>query len=264
MIGVGLQDSISPQSRGHMDVNPRRRRVPSSRRTLSEQVREEILAGIAAGRWKPGDRLPTQDELIAIYGVSRTPIREAMQSLSTLGVVEISARRGAVVRALPVESVIDMAVLSGSMDPAGSLDDVFVFRHEIEGATAELASLNATEEHVGRLRTLHEQGRQCLDAGDREGFRDLDVMLHAAIAEASGNLVFHAVSRVISGLLVEQRTAVGNIPGASEQAYVEHGAILEAISARDPVRAREVGQAHISRTRSRVEEARALGLSVSP
>lgn len=246
-----------------MAANPRRRRAPSTRRTLSEQVREEILAGIASGRWKPGDRLPTQDELIAIFGVSRTPIREAMQSLSTLGVVEISARRGAVVRALPVESVIDMAVLSGSMDPAGSIDDVFVFRHEIEGATAELASLNATDEQLGLLRTLHEQGRQCLEAGDREGFRDLDVMLHAAIAEASGNVVFHAVSRVISGLLVEQRNAVGNIPGASEQAYVEHEAILEAIAARDPVRARELGQAHISRTRSRVEEARALGLSVS-
>ena len=247
-----------------MAANPRRPRVPSTRRTLSQQVREEILAGIASGRWKPGDYLPTQEELIAIFGVSRTPIREAMQSLSTLGVVEISARRGAVVRALPVETVIDMAVLSGSMDPAGSLDDVLEFRHEIEGATAELASLNATEEDLELLRALHEQGRQCLDAVDREGFRDLDVRLHTAIAEASGNVVFHAVSRVISGLLVQQRTAVGNIPGASEQAYAEHEAILEAIAARDPGRARELGQAHISCTRSRVEEARALGLSVSP
>ena len=70
-----------------MAANPRRPRVPSTRRTLSQQVREEILAGIASGRWKPGDYLPTQEELIAIFGVSRTPIREAMQSLSTLGVV---------------------------------------------------------------------------------------------------------------------------------------------------------------------------------
>lgn len=242
---------------------PERPRPPSTRRNLSEWVREEILAGIASGKYRPGDRLPTQDELILMFGVSRTPVREAMQSLSMLGIVEISARRGAYVRALPVESVVDMAILSGSMDPEASMDDIFVFRHEIEGATAELASLHATDDQIRVLRELHAEGRRCLDDDDRAGFRAIDVKFHAAIAEATSNPVFGAISRVVNGLLVEQRTLIGGIPGASNQAYAEHAAILEAIEARDPVRARESGQLHIARTRARVDEARVRGLTLS-
>src|SRR5687768_10437118 len=78
---------------------------PARRAKLATVVREHLLADIRSGRWRPGDRLPTELELMANFGVSRAPIREAMQSLHLLGIVDISPRRGAVVRALPMESV---------------------------------------------------------------------------------------------------------------------------------------------------------------
>src|SRR6476620_9657648 len=81
---------------------------------LAESVRESLLAEISGGRFRPGDRLPTEIELQQRYHVSRTPIREAMQSLHLMGIVDISPRRGATVRAIPMESVVDMAILSGS------------------------------------------------------------------------------------------------------------------------------------------------------
>src|SRR4051794_6320888 len=98
---------IRPSETSHLSV------LPPRRPKLATGVREQLLADIRSGRWRPGDRLPTEIELMARFGVSRAPIREAMQSLHLLGIVDISPRRGAIVRALPVEAVIDMAILSG-------------------------------------------------------------------------------------------------------------------------------------------------------
>ncbi|MBF6604986.1 MAG: FadR family transcriptional regulator [Chloroflexi bacterium] len=222
-------------------------------------MRERLLADILSGRWRPGDRLPTEPELTALFGVSRTPIREAMQSLSLLGVVDIAPRRGAIVKALPLESVVDMAILSGAMAPERSVGDFFDFRFETESATARLAAINATPEQVAAIRVVLRENEAAVRGGDRELARSVDVRFHAAIAEASGNVVFEALAHALNGLLVDLRRVTGGIPGASEASYAEHVEILAAITAQDGTAAQRASEAHIRKTRARFEAARPSG-----
>jgi DNA-binding FadR family transcriptional regulator len=222
---------------------------------LATKLREQILADISAGRWRPGDRLPTEVELMLRFGVSRAPVREAMQSLHLLGIVDISPRRGATVRALPVQSVVDLAVLSGSMSGNDTIGDVFEFRDVMESAIAELSARNARPEQLADLREIIADNRRAVEKDDRAEAQAIDVRFHGAIAEASGNLVFTAVAAALGGLLVELRRATGGIPGASREAFTEHLEIFEAVERGDGPAARRATERHIRNTRARFEAA---------
>jgi GntR family transcriptional repressor for pyruvate dehydrogenase complex len=222
---------------------------------LATVVREHILADIRAGRWRPGDRIPTELELMARFGVSRAPIREAMQSLHLLGIVDISPRRGATVRALPVESVVDLAILSGAMGPERSVNAVFEFRDAMESAIGELTAANATDAQIEGLRAILAENAAAIARVDRVEAGKIDVRFHAAIAEASGNIVFQAVAQALSGLLVEFRRMTGGIPGAAEASFEEHEEIFRALAAHDGPAARRASERHIRNTRARYESA---------
>ncbi len=244
--------SAVPKSDGG-DGRPTGRRVPSSRQTLASQVRERLLADIWSGRWQPGDHLPTEVEMMALFGVSRTPIREAMQSLDLLGLVDISPRRGATLRALSLESVVGLAILSGSMASPRSVPDVFEFRHAMEGAIAAIAARHATPEQVDGLRQILVENQAAVADEDRDAAREVDIRFHAAIAVASGNVVFQTITHALNGLLVELRRITGGIPGASAASYSEHCVIVDAIAAHDPSASRRAAESHIDQTRRRFE-----------
>jgi DNA-binding FadR family transcriptional regulator len=178
-----------------------------------------------------------------------------MQSLYLLGIVDISPRRGATVRALPIESVLDLALLAGVMDPNRPVADLFEFRNAVEGAIAELAATNGTEAQFEEIRGILSLNGTAVAEHDAIAGQRIDVLFHAAIAEASGNVVFLAVSRAMSGLLVELRRIIGGIPGAPEASYTEHQAIFAAIARRDGPAARLASQSHIESTRDRYDAA---------
>jgi DNA-binding FadR family transcriptional regulator len=202
--------------------------------------------------------------MVALYGVSRTPVREAMQSLNLLGVVDISPRRGATVRALPVEAVVDLAILSGVMAPDRSVRDVFEFRHAMESSIAELAATNSSEEDRAAIREILAENESAVARGDRERAQHVDVLFHAAIAEASGNIVFQAVAHALNGLHVELRRVIGGIPGASIAALAEHRDIYAAIADGDSEAARHAAVRHILNTRARYEQAQTIGSGSMP
>lgn len=231
---------------------------------LAIQVREQLLAEMWAGRWRPGDHLPTEPELMERFGVSRAPIREAMQSLHLLGIVDISPRRGAYVRALPVQSVVDLAILSGIMGPEHTVADVFEFRHAMEGAIGELAATNAAQADLDRIAAVLRDNAEAVARGDFAEARRIDVLFHAAIAEASGNVVFSAVVTSLNRLLSELRRKTGGIPGASEASLVEHHAILAALERCDPAAAREASQRHVQNTRARYASTARAPAEVAP
>jgi GntR family transcriptional repressor for pyruvate dehydrogenase complex len=220
---------------------------------LGTLIRERLLADIRSGRWRAGDRVPTEIELMAAFGVSRTPIREAMQSLQMLGIVDISPRRGATVRALPMESVVDLALLAGTMSPDHSVADLFEFRVAMEVAIAGLAASHASDGQLADLRAILGETSAAVESQDRPAAQLIDVRFHAALADASANVVFQAVARALNGLLVEQRRVTGGIPGASGASLEEHRLIAGAIERHDPAAARAAAESHIRATRMRYE-----------
>lgn len=224
---------------------------PVRKPKLAAQVREALMADIWSGRFRPGDHLPTEIELMARFSVSRAPIREAMQSLLLLGIVDISPRRGATVLALPIRSVMDLAILSGIMGKESHVSDVFDFRDVMEGATAELSARNASPAQLKRVHAILTDNADAVAAGDRLLAQQIDVRFHAAIADASGNVVFQAVAAAVSGLLAELRKSTGGIPGASEASLVEHQEIWDALQRRDGPAARRATERHIRNTQAR-------------
>lgn len=223
---------------------------------LAARVREQLLAEIWSGHWRPGDQLPTEPELMRRFEVSRAPVREAMQSLHLLGIVDISPRRGAVLEALPVQSVIDLAILSGIMDRERSITDVFQFRHATEPAMARLAARHASQDELAALQELILENAEAVERDDRAAAQRIDLRLHSAIADASGNSVFRTVAAAMNGLFIEVRRATGGIPGASEVALGEHRRIVAAIERRDGRSAESAARAHIRHTQARYQAVR--------
>jgi GntR family transcriptional repressor for pyruvate dehydrogenase complex len=226
-------------------------RARERRPKLSEVVRAKVLNGIRSGEWKPGDRLPTEPEMMKAFRVSRAPIREAMQSLLLLGVVDISPRRGAFVRALPAQSVIDLAILSSMMTRDRPIDAVYDFRHGTEGAIAALAAQRVTDEQREELRAIVVENAIAIETGAIDEARRIDVRFHDAIAIACDNVIFQAVQSALGALLVDLREKTGPVVGATSYSLDEHRQIFDAIARGDPDAARAATEAHILNSKER-------------
>jgi GntR family transcriptional repressor for pyruvate dehydrogenase complex len=246
MARSGLLGADPPATAAGAEANGHERRPK-----LAEMVRTKILEEIWSGRWRPGDRLPTEPEMMKVFGVSRAPIREAMQALLLVGMVDISPRRGAFVRALPVQSVIDLAILSSMMTRDRPIDAVYDFRHGTEGAIAALAARRITDEQREELREIIAENTAAIAIGDLEEARRIDVRFHGSIAIACGNVIFQAVQSALSGLLVDLRQQTGPVVGATSFSLDEHRRIFDAIARGDATAAREATEGHILNSKAR-------------
>src|SRR5689334_5204110 len=131
--------------------------------SLSEQLREKIEEGIVTGRYPPGMRL---DELAlaAEYGVSRTPIREALLQLATAGFVERRQRKGWEVANVPPTRLCEM----------------FDVMAELEAMCARLAARRATDGDHRRIQAAHVACRDAMTGGDSDGYFRLNEGFHFA------------------------------------------------------------------------------------
>src|SRR4051794_2917676 len=108
-----------------------------TRRNLSQAVGEELLSAIREGRLRPGERLPPERELMERFSVGRNTIREAIQSLAAMGVLDVRPGRGTMVLSTPKESALDAATLAALLDDQTVLD-LYEFRLLLEVETAGL------------------------------------------------------------------------------------------------------------------------------
>ena len=196
-----------------------------------------LLAAIDRGELRPGERL-TESELAARFGVSRTPVREALGRLESQGVVARDPRRGLVIARL-------------DYDQLGELYDL---REVVEGLAARLAARRAAPAEIAVLREMVEADRARAD--DPGALAASNRLFHRQLHRASHNRyliqMLESVRRA-SALLSGTTLAV---PGRGARSVEEHDAIVRAIEARDEVDAEAAARAHIAeahRARVRVE-----------
>ncbi|MBN1347191.1 MAG: FadR family transcriptional regulator [Phycisphaerae bacterium] len=211
--------------------------------TLVERIAQELIRYIAANRLKPGDRLPSERELMAMAGVSRLPLREAICMLKGLGILE--ARHGKGIFLNP----IDIASLFGMLSPLLrthadiNISHIVEARYHLEASAAELAALNRTDENLETLRT-HLQGmRQHLN--DVPAFTENDMAFHQELATSTRNPIFEAVMATIADLLGEVLHMYPDNLEDRQTSLHYHERILEAVEAGDAPLARSVMQEHI-------------------
>lgn len=216
---------------------------PVSRVTLGEQVAAQLSDQITEGRWKPGERLPSESDLCATLNIGRSTLREALKSLAFVGMVQMRPGDGTYVIG---ESgpTIDRILSRGLLKTEKELQDVGEARMLIECETAALAAERADAKDLNEIDLLmKEMGRSLVSGGN--DFVDLDVDFHLAIAHCAKNQMLYELLTPIRGVLKEWIGKSQELPGIKENAHMQHARIVSAVRRREPDKARHAMRTHL-------------------
>ncbi len=184
-----------------------------------------LLEDIGNGHLAPGARL-RETELAERFGISRTPIREAIRQLEADGLVVHMPRQGATIRVLDYSEVMEL----------------YEMRAVLEGTAARLAARAASDLELDELETLNSELSQ---AGDVRTAYELNRQFHMTLLDAAKNrYLIKSVNALQKTLLIIGTSTLAEADRA-QQAVKEHADLLVALKARDGVRAEELMRAHI-------------------
>jgi GntR family transcriptional repressor for pyruvate dehydrogenase complex len=216
---------------------------PVSRVTLGEQVAAQLSDQIAEGKWKPGEKLPSESELCFALNIGRSTLREALKALAFVGMVQMRPGEGTYV----IEGsglLIERIMARGLLKTDKELQDVGEARLLIEGETAALAAERAGPGDLEQLDALIENMQRSLNGQGRD-FVDLDVEFHLQIAHCAKNQMLFELLTPIRGVLKEWISKSQELPGIKENAHQQHMKILTAVRNREPEKARHAMRTHL-------------------
>lgn len=223
---------------------------PGAYRPGYERVAEQILELIAHTGLRPGDRMPTENELAAQLGTSRTVVREAVKILSAIGRVRAHKGRGLYVS--DDEGMLGATRWEGFFLPI-DLDHVYMlfeFRRVQECAASRLAATRATPPQLQAIEAAAEMCRQGHATGDTDLWNQGDDQFHLSIAAAAHNPFLVSAVREARRLL-RQSSVIGlqgTLGGHVEGALDEHAAICRAIRSGDAEAAAHAAAVHLDNT----------------
>lgn len=198
-------------------------------RTRADRLVSDVSEDIINGAFAPGDRL---DELSLAerYGVSRTPVREALRRLASSGLVDVRPRRGAVVASITPEK---LAELFGAMA-------------EMEATCARLAAIRMSPMERRRLEDFHASMQPLVYQGDAESFAGANLVFHTQIYAGAHNGHLAEIASGLRARLLPYRRAQFRTPGRLPRSHEEHGLVLAAILAADASAAHAAMLRHVS------------------
>jgi len=215
------------------------------KRAIGQQVVARVLELIRTGALRAGDRLPPERELIQIFGISRPSLREALKSLSTLGVVKALHGGGAFVSDLEARTLLAPLDFYLSLTKA-NFADAFDSRRVIEIEIVRRAAARASRADVAELAGMIEAHATVRD--DPLGFRILDSRFHEKLSEIAGNAVLQRIAYALYNLGLDFQNfekRAHSEPGLIAQSTSDHAEIAAAIGARDADRAARAMAEHI-------------------
>jgi GntR family transcriptional repressor for pyruvate dehydrogenase complex len=222
------------------------------RQTPSEAVTQQLLGYLLSGQISPGTRLPAERRLAERLGVGRSAVREAIKSLSLLGLLEVRQGSGAYLSnhssdLLP--RVLEWGLLLG--EP--SMRDIIELRHHLEVTAAGLAAERASTEDVQQLRAV--VARMGEAGNDVPAYVDADLQFHLRLAQAAGNAVLASLISNIGSLTRVWATRVLEHSGETASSLAMHQPIVDAVAAGDVEAARHAMEAHMQRATRRLRAA---------
>ena len=203
--------------------------MTASKLKRAEQLRKVLEDEIASNQLKQGTRLE-EEALAKRFGVSRTPIREALQMLSASGLVEIRPRRGAVVASLRLENLLEM----------------FEVMAEQEALCGRLAARRMFDEERIALQKQHEICEQAGNSGDADLYYEENSRFHHIIYAGAHNQYLATEVRRLQHRLRAYRRLQLRLRGRMVSSFAEHSAITQAIVNGNEQEAGELLRSHVS------------------
>jgi GntR family transcriptional repressor for pyruvate dehydrogenase complex len=219
------------------------------RRKLSDEVANQIKNLISEGKLKPGDRLPPERELIKQFGVSRPSLREALNSLVTMGFLDIKQSKRPFVKSVASGRMEDPLSFLIKTDTQ-KIFDLIEVRKAMEAWGASQAAQRATEEDIKRLESILEEMEKAIKEGRDWDKEDAD--FHLAIAQATHNMVQTHLMSTMYDLLRESVAKVFTDQTKMKKLFQQHSRIVNAIKNRSPEKARERTLEHLDYVDSEV------------
>ncbi len=219
---------------------------PARRRT--EEVVERIADQIGSGKLGAGAKLPTEQEMMAAMGVSRTVVREAISALRARGLVMTRQGAGAFVTADPAQQ--PYVIHPDGLGSIGSVIEILELRTAVEMEAAAIACERASAAELKAIRRAAAVFSKAVKRDDRAVQEDFD--FHRAIALATHNRRFVGFLEYLGGLIIPRQS----IRLIDDRSYLrkvasEHEIILGSIEARAPEKAREAMRKHLLNGRER-------------
>lgn len=224
---------------------------------ISDAIADQLRELIRSGALKPGERLPSERELVDQLGVSRPSVREALLKMEARGLVTSRQGGGTFVCDVLAPSIVNPLadLMRGSPE---AISDVLECRHGLEELAASYAALRAT---ASDREIIHEKFQALAEAnaaGDLERSAAADAEFHMAIAEASHNFALVHITRSLFDLLSTQMQSNWERllmdPESCAQIHDQHQYIFEAIISTDPDMARNAAHTHLSYIGRRLKE----------
>lgn len=209
--------------------------------SLSDQVADSLIQLIVDGVYKPGNKLPVEQELCLQFQVSRTVIREAVRKLQIMNLLTVRQGHGTFVTKVGIGNFMDGLLPLISLGQP-DWEQLFQARLVIEPAVVELCvrrrldELNASEdplhsEDAESLRGLLDEMRNALHRDNLKGYAEAEDAFFRHGAKWAGNAVFQGIVESLSTLTLRQRLQVGHIPRLAESSYQCHRKMLDAVFA---------------------------------
>ncbi len=209
-----------------------------TRVTLHDAVANQIRDMIIEGKLDPGSRI-NEGQVGASLGVSRTPLREAIKTLASEGLVEIMPAKGAIVRRFSENDIRELLEALKA----------------IEQAAARHACQRASEAQIEAIRAMHAEMLGQYTARNRLQYFKLNQNIHSAIVQASGNSVLAQTHETLQARIKRIRFVGNETPERWSAAVAEHEEMIAALVRRDADALAEILGRHLDKTVDRVKDA---------
>lgn len=221
---------------------------------LYEKIVDQIQDLFVEGKLRPGDKLPPERELAEMFGVSRTAVRDAVNSLREKGLVQVISGKGTFITDVTANGsdlVRDSLGLIVKTDQDTALAHLIQVRAIMEPGIVALAAEMATEQDIQRIGQAVAEMDAILAESELDvaRFVEADLKFHHALAAATQLRLIFVLLRPIVDLFREQLVMMGPIAGAQERGQYHHKRILEAVQQRDSAAAQQAMVAHLQQVR---------------
>jgi DNA-binding GntR family transcriptional regulator len=199
--------------------------------TTAERIYEQLVDRIISGELRPGARVEEQ-AIASEFGVSRTPVRDALRQLAGTGLVKFRPNKGVTVVDLKLEE----------------LTEIFEALGEFEALCACLAAQRMTQLERAVLRNLHAEAAAAARAEDEDAYGELNNRLHQIIYDGTHNPSIAAVTENFRQRVMPFRAFAGTAQHRIHESHQEHDALVEAILSGDGMRSQEAMRNHVAKS----------------